>query len=69
MLSPCPVCGNDPDLDMRPAKDLLLARGLVATFMNPGGREFHFRDGATLQISECCNTCDTATINAFLEST
>jgi len=47
-------------------KTLLVAAGLSGEHVNPGGREFAFRDGRRLHIGDDCVHCDEKKIREFL---
>ncbi len=65
----CLVCGGDMQQDTDAVSDLLRKHGCVSTTVTPDGREFHFKDGETLEVGGMCNACDEKEIRAFLGCT
>jgi hypothetical protein len=64
----CLICGGDMRQDTSEVAKLLHESGCISTTMGPGGREFQFQDGESLEVGGMCNACDEKEIRQFLES-
>jgi hypothetical protein len=64
----CLICGGDMRQDTSEVAQFLQESGCTGTTMGPGGREFQFEDGESLEVGGTCNACDEKEIRRFLES-